>query len=300
MDDMTLNRPKAGWKRLWLKHQFSLMCYFALIVAVLLVYHTLSDGDFSFLMTLGSLLVLFGFALLVAKVAATRKASNISLKTLQAYALVFAARLCSILFYEGYLPFDKSGDWFYQAVEIGALVLALGLIVALLTTHRRTYSAASDRFGGGVLGLPDAAGVLVLAAPAALLAALLHPNLNNNWFTDVAWTFALYLEAVAVYPQLYMFYDAARASRGGVTPEVEPFELNFVFSIAVARLLHFIFWLSSYQELNDRTSADFGRKFPGHLVVLSQIVNLLLLADFVYYHISFARHGQSFILPHSV
>ena len=28
----------------------------------------------------------------------------------------------SAQFYEGYLPFDKSGDWFYQACEILALV----------------------------------------------------------------------------------------------------------------------------------------------------------------------------------
>lgn len=31
---------------------------------------------------------------------------------------------------------------------------------------------------------------------------IVHPGLNNNWFTDVAWTFALYLEAAAIVPQL--------------------------------------------------------------------------------------------------
>lgn len=38
---------------------------------------------------------------------ATVPCAGLSLKTLQAYACVFAFRLCSILFYEGYLPFDK-------------------------------------------------------------------------------------------------------------------------------------------------------------------------------------------------
>ncbi len=74
--------------------------------------------------------------------------AGISLKTLQAYALIFAARLSSILvrpavrwatgiimmlcclqIYEGYLPFDRSGDWFYQACEIIALLQVLSLIV---------------------------------------------------------------------------------------------------------------------------------------------------------------------------
>lgn len=97
---------------------------------MLIAYHGVSDGDFSFLMvsavvcgiavdarntptagrppaslsatftnhhvllcahvqTLGSLFVCFSFILLCIKVAVTRKVSNISLKTLECYALVF-------------------------------------------------------------------------------------------------------------------------------------------------------------------------------------------------------------------
>lgn len=41
-------------------------------------------------------------------------------------------RLTSILVYEGYLPFDKSGDWFYQATEILSLAEVAVLLVAVL------------------------------------------------------------------------------------------------------------------------------------------------------------------------
>ena len=58
--------------------------------------------------------------------------AGISLKTLEAYAAVFALRLTSILVYEGYLPFDKSGDWFYQATEILSLAEVVVLLVAVL------------------------------------------------------------------------------------------------------------------------------------------------------------------------
>ncbi len=219
------------------------------------MYHFFSDGDFSFLMTLGSLLVLFGFCLLAAKAALTRKLSHVSFKTLQAYALVFAARLCSILFYEGYLPYDKSGDWFYQAVEVSALVVVLALL-ACLQLRVVKHAERADDFDRTLcdrLGLPSQAGALLLVLPALLLAAVLHPSLNNNWLTDVAWTFALYLEAVAIYPQIYIFSHARQ--------EIEPLELNYVFFLAVARLLHFVFWVSSYQELNDKTSASLNKKF---------------------------------------
>ena len=219
-------------------------------------------------MTLGSLLSLFGFSLLIAKVALTASVSNISLKTLQAYTLVFVARLSSILFYEGYLPFDRSGDWFYQAAEVIGLIMTILLIVALTYLHPRKYSRTLDHFTAP--GVPEFAGVVVLIVPAAVLAVVFHPSLNNNWLTDTAWAFALYLEAIAIYPQLHMFYSQPTAG-DAATPEPEVFEVNFVFALAVGRLCHFVFWLSSYQELNDRASNLVGKKFPGHLVVMSQV-----------------------------
>ena len=226
-----------------------------MLVAVFFVWHFFSDSDFSFLMTLGSILVLFGFGLLATKALLTRKLSNVSFKTLQAYTLVFAARLCSILFYEGYLPYDKSGDWFYQFVEVSALVLCLGLL-ACIQLKVLKHAEKLDTFDKALtdrLGLPSEAGIALLVVPALLLAAVLHPSLNNNWLTDVAWTFALYLEAVAIYPQIYVFSRTKE--------EIEPLELNYVFFLAVARLLHFVFWVSSYQELNDKTSGSLNRKF---------------------------------------
>jgi hypothetical protein len=174
--------------------------------------------------TLHGAAVLAGFGLLVAKLALTRKLTNVSFKSLQAYALVFAARLCSILNYEGYLPFDRSGDWFYQTVEVSALVLTLALIGA---TWALKLKSSGDKFDAKLmerLRAPAEFGVLLLAVPALILAALLHPSLNNNWFTDVAWTFALYLEAVAIWPQLYIF------AKEDPMKEIEPLELNFVFS----------------------------------------------------------------------
>ena len=88
--------------------------------------------------------------------------------------------------------------------------------------------------------MPNSAGVVYIAVPSLLLAVILHPSLNGNWFTDVAWTWALYLEAVAIVPQLWMFQRAREK-------EVEPYTANFAFLIAVSRILHFVFWLSSYQ-----------------------------------------------------
>jgi len=168
----------------------------------------------------------------------------------------------TLQFYEGYLPFDKSGDWFYQACELVALAQVLALLGAMLFLYPRSYGRAADAFGA--VYIPEQFGVVWLVAGAALLGALLHPNLNGNFATDTAWAFALYLEAVAVLPQLFMFQKSREK-------EVEFFTANFAFCVAVGRLLQFFFWLSSYHELNNKYAAHFGSKYPGHFVVLSQV-----------------------------
>lgn len=53
---------------------------------------------------------------------------------------------------------------------------------------------------------------IVKYVSARLMMQLFHPTLNNNFFTDTAWAFSLYLEAVAIMPQLYLFQKKVRYS----------------------------------------------------------------------------------------
>lgn len=141
--------------------------------------------------------------------------------------------------------------------------------------------------------MPAELGSLWMIVPALLIALIFHPNLNNNFFTDSAWAFALYLEAVAILPQVAMFQRSQDR-------EVEIFTANFVFGVAVARILSFSFWLSSYHELNNKYADAFHQRYPGVLVVGGQIVNLLLLADYVYAYLRNARTGGPVLLPQTI
>lgn len=135
------------------------------------------------------------------------------MKTLQLYAGVFFFRCCSILVYDGYLPFDRSGDWLYQVVEAGSMILAIATIVLCMSRFRSTYDRSYDIFGT-FAGMPTELGALWLFLPCLLVAMvrtppgllathcigltpppqLVHPSLNQNFFTDTAWTLAMYLE----------------------------------------------------------------------------------------------------------
>ncbi|RYG50125.1 hypothetical protein EON67_05840 [archaeon] len=48
--DLLHNRTPVTWRRMWLQYRFSAILVVFTLVAVLFVYHFLSDGDFSFLM----------------------------------------------------------------------------------------------------------------------------------------------------------------------------------------------------------------------------------------------------------
>mmetsp|Transcript_15033 Transcript_15033/g.17597 ORF Transcript_15033/g.17597 Transcript_15033/m.17597 type:complete len:226 (+) Transcript_15033:367-1044(+) len=190
------------------KQKLNIIMYTIAFAFVLFVYHIFSDGDFSFLLTLGSMVRMFGFVLLMIKFHHERTSSGISLKTLELYSLVFVSRLCSILFYEGYLPYDSSGDWLYQLVEVTSLLLCVAAIVYVLF-FSETYVPSEDGFGNFKY-IPSQLGPVVLVIPCLILALIFHPTLNKNKFTDTAWTFAAYLETVSVLPQVHSFIHFAK------------------------------------------------------------------------------------------
>ena len=275
------------------KNKLHVIMYSLCAIAFLSVYHLLSDGDFSFMLTLGGMTRTFGFGMLAFNINKGRSAEGISLKTLQLYALTFTARLLSILFFDGYLPYDASGDWFYQTNEVVGLGLVLLCCHLVGSTYKSTYSADHDSFGASK-GVPAEHGALVwLAAPALLVALVFHPSLNQFFPCDVAWAFALYLESVAVMPQLYVFQR-----KGG---EIQTSTAHYVFAFGLSRLFIFIFWVSSAHELNTTASVHSG--WVGTVVLLMQVVHLVLMGDYSYYYLKALaksiKTGGAFILPTS-
>lgn len=111
---------------------------------------------------------LSAFMLLIWKVVSQKSAAGVSLKTLECYTLVFFFRLTSILIYDGYLPYDRSGDWFYQLVEILALVLTCIAAYFVFFVHAVTYERSVDQFGAKFI--PSDFGIAYIAGPALLLA----------------------------------------------------------------------------------------------------------------------------------
>eukprot|EP00747_Dinoflagellata_sp_TGD_P167162 gnl/TRDRNA2_/TRDRNA2_191112_c0_seq1.p1 gnl/TRDRNA2_/TRDRNA2_191112_c0~~gnl/TRDRNA2_/TRDRNA2_191112_c0_seq1.p1 ORF type:complete len:281 (+),score=55.85 gnl/TRDRNA2_/TRDRNA2_191112_c0_seq1:110-952(+) len=236
---------------------------------VIVVFWMFSSGDFSFLLTCSSLVSVFSFLMVAMKIESGKTVKGVSLKMMECYILVFFFRLCAIIPFEGYLPFDKSGDWLYQVCEAFGLCLSGSVVFCCRVQYANTYDQSTDTINH-----------IWLIGPAAAIALIFHPHLNNFLLSDIAWAFALYLESVCVLPQLFMFMKEGKA---------QAHTSHFLAAQALSRFMSFIFWASSFSELSD--PHHYIKKFVGNWVVGIQLLQLVIMADFIYHYVRCLQKG---------
>ena len=115
----------------------------------------------------------FGFGLLNFKMWTSKTAKGVSVKSLELYACVFFFRLLSIMRHQGYLPFDKTGDWFYHLVETLSLLSVALAIFGMFGPLKPSYDEKYDKFGN--FQIPSEFGAGYLIGPCILLAVIFHP-----------------------------------------------------------------------------------------------------------------------------
>merc|ERR1719443_2716477 len=74
----------------------------------------------------------------------TGSASGISAKALALDALAICCRLSNTVWLNGYLPVDASGDYIFQAIDVGSLAVLVWLLYQVLVVKRHTYQAEED------------------------------------------------------------------------------------------------------------------------------------------------------------
>ncbi|KAK2995167.1 hypothetical protein RJ640_025397 [Escallonia rubra] len=113
--------------------------------------------------------------------------------------------------------------------------------------------------------------------PSAILALLIHPYTQHSHISRILWAFCVYLESVSVLPQLRLMQNAKM---------IEPFTAHYVFALGVARFLGCAHWII---QVYDTAGTYLFLLGSGYLwlpmVLLSEIVQTFILADFCYYYI---------------
>jgi hypothetical protein len=274
--NVSMTSPFRKTSKLASRNMEEIIMYLIFTFAAAVGARFLSDVVFSALMTLSAAFQCLGFGILLRQVTKGKAVGDVSSKSLQLYAVAITARLYSTLQYNGYLPLDRTGDWVYQLIEFLEVVIVVLTIVKV--ARYQCYLGDAN----------DTCQVWPMLLLCGVMALTMHPGLNYNATADIAWTFGLYLESVAMVPQLFML-----GRRGG---EVESMQGHYIACVFMSRVLMMWFWLTCYEELQPRDSAF---NLPGLGVMGMQLLQVVLFADFMYLYGKSVRDNVKLVLPYA-
>ena len=132
----------------------------------------------------------------------------------------------------------------------------------------------------------------MVVAPCAVVSFFIHPTTRNSIVNRILWAFCVYLEAVSVLPQLRVMQN---------TKIVEPITAHYVFALGVARFLSCAHWVLQVIDTRGRLLVVLGYGLWPSMVLISEIVQTFILADFCYYYVKSIIGGQLVVrLPSGV
>uniref|UniRef100_A0A1I7ZUY7 ER lumen protein-retaining receptor n=1 Tax=Steinernema glaseri TaxID=37863 RepID=A0A1I7ZUY7_9BILA len=205
----------------------------------------------------GDLSHLFAILILLLKIWKTRSCVGISAKSQVLFALVFLTRYLDLL--------TTFISVYNSVMKVFFIVSSLATIYFMFIKFRPTYQRDQDTFR-----------IEILVIPAALLALLI-----NNQFTpmEVLWTFSIYLEAVAILPQLFMLQR---------TGEAETITAHYLFALGSYRALYLLNWVYRY----------YMEEFFDPFAVVAGVIQTVLYADFFYIYVTrVVKQGGKLELP---
>ncbi|XP_058091046.1 uncharacterized protein LOC131237352 isoform X1 [Magnolia sinica] len=204
-----------------------------------------------------------GICVLIYKLTKERTCAGLSLKSQELTAMFLAVRLyCSFV-----MEFD-----IHTLLDSAALMTTLWVIYMIRFKLKSSYMEDKDNFA-----------IYFVAAPCAILALVVHPSTSHNILNRILWAFCVYLEAVSVLPQLRVMQN---------TKIVEPFTAHYVFALGVARFLSCAHWVLQVLDTRGQLLTALGYGLWPSMVLLSEIVQTFILADFCYYYIKSVVGGQ--------
>jgi len=202
---------------------------------------------------------LMSIVVLLLKIHTIKSCAGISLKTQELYALVFATR---------YLDLFTVFLSLYNTVMKLIFLSSSFSIVWYMRNHkvvRQTYDKDHDTFRH-----------YFLVIPCFFLALLVNYKLTVR---EVLWAFSVYLEAVAILPQLVLLQR---------TRNVDNLTGNYVFLLGAYRGLYLVNWV--YRYLMEE-------HYLRWISWIAGIVQTALYLDFFYYYLKSWRNSEKLQLP---
>ncbi|KAJ0971017.1 hypothetical protein J5N97_018976 [Dioscorea zingiberensis] len=257
-------RP-VGVAMAWLRRQPPKVKAFLAVVAGMaaLAFLRLVVRDHDNLFVAAEAVHALGISVLSYKLIKEKTCAGLSLKSQDLTALFLAVRL--------YCSFVMEYD-IHTLLDTAALGTTLWVIYMMRFKLKSSYMEDKDNFA-----------IYFVVVPCAILAILIHPSTSHNIFNRICWAFCVYLEAVSVLPQLRLMQN---------TQIVEPFTAHYVFALGIARFLSCAHWILQVLDTHGRLLTALGYGLWPPIVLLSEIVQTFILADFCYYYVKSVVGGN--------
>lgn len=205
---------------------------------------------------IGDLSHLLAIVLLLLKIWKTRSCAGISGRSQILFALVFITRYLDL--------FTHFISVYNTVMKVFYLSSSIGTIYLIYVKFKATYDRIHDTFR-----------IEFLIIPSAIFALLINHEFE---VLEILWTFSIYLESVAILPQLFMVSK---------TGEAESITSHYLFALGAYRALYILNWIYRY----------YAENFYDLIAILAGIVQTVLYCDFFYLYITRVLKGQKFSLP---
>ncbi|CAH0393177.1 unnamed protein product [Bemisia tabaci] len=205
---------------------------------------------------LGDLSHLLAIIILLLKIWNSRSCAGISGRSQFLFAIVFTARYLDLFF--------TFISLYNTVMKIVFLATSYGTLYLMYIKFKATYDSNHDTFR-----------IEFLILPAIALALLI-----NEEFTviEILWTFSIYLESVAILPQLFMVSK---------TGEAESITSHYLFALGSYRALYILNWIYRW-FLTEKLNA---------IAIVAGIVQTILYCDFFYLYLTKVLKGKKLQLP---
>ena len=205
---------------------------------------------------LGDLSHLASILILIHKIQTSRSCRGISYKTQALYVTVFVTRYIDLFF--------RWISLYNFIMKIFFIASSVYILYLMKFRYRPTHDPSIDTFK-----------VEYLVGPALLLSLIINYKFE---FTEILWTFSIYLEAVAILPQLFMLQR---------TGEAETITTHYLAALGAYRALYIPNWIYRY----------FTEDVVDPIAIVAGLVQTGLYLDFFYVYFTKVLQGQKFELP---
>ncbi|KAF2225204.1 ER lumen protein retaining receptor-domain-containing protein [Elsinoe ampelina] len=203
---------------------------------------------------------LVSILILLHKMKTSSSASGISFKSQFLYLLVYITRYLDLLWTS---PLHSLYNTVLKITFIGTSAYVIWL---MMNDYKPTHDPNLDTFK-----------VQYLLAGSAVMAILFPYKYSLG---EVLWAFSIWLESVAILPQLFMLQR---------TGEAETITTHYLFALGAYRALYIPNWVYRYFFEKPR--------YWDPIAVVAGIVQTVLYSDFFYVYYTKVLQGQKFNLP---